>query len=102
MAFAIFPLNVCRNPCQVVFFLEGGFVANFLKRNFCLFMQMLLTVDGMTNFKIHSARGNRDSFCLCGGQSSTKKFYITAQNIGKLPIFAGVCRIVTLFIFMLL
>ncbi|XP_025078478.1 murinoglobulin-1-like isoform X5 [Pomacea canaliculata] len=60
-------------------------VYNYLDK--CL--NMLLTVDGMTNFKIHSARGNRDSFCLCGGQSSTKKFYITAQNIGKLPIFAG-------------
>nr|KAG5694344.1 hypothetical protein BaRGS_035212 [Batillaria attramentaria] len=49
---------------------------------------MMLQVDGLKGFKVHNARANRDPFCLCGGKSHTKKFFITAQDIGKLPIFA--------------
>ena len=52
--------------------------------------QMLLMVDGMKGFKIHGARMNREPFCLCGGKSETKKFFFTAQDIGKLPIYARV------------
>ena len=52
--------------------------------------QMLLMVDGMKGFKVHGARANRQAFCLCGGKSKTKKFFITAQDIGKLPIYARV------------
>ena len=52
--------------------------------------QMLLMVDGMKGFKIHRVGMNRQPFCLCGGKSETKKFFITAQDIGKLPIYARV------------
>ena len=52
--------------------------------------QMLLMVDGMKGFKVHGARMNREPFCLCGGKSETKKFFFTAQDIGKLPIYARV------------
>ena len=47
-------------------------------------------VDGMKGFKVHGARANREPFCLCGGKSESKKFFITAQDIGKLPIYARV------------
>ncbi|KAK7480021.1 hypothetical protein BaRGS_00028754 [Batillaria attramentaria] len=59
-------------------------VYNYLDK--CL--HMMLQVDGLKGFKVHNARANRDPFCLCGGKSHTKKFFITAQDIGKLPIFA--------------
>lgn len=59
-------------------------VYNYLDK--CL--HMMLQVDGMKGFKVHNARATRDPFCLCGGQSRTTKFFITAQDIGKLPIFA--------------
>ncbi|XP_070176474.1 alpha-2-macroglobulin-like protein 1 isoform X1 [Littorina saxatilis] len=59
-------------------------IYNYLDK--CLHMQ--LRVDGKKGFKVHGARANRDPFCLCGGLSKTTKFFITAQDIGKLPIFA--------------
>ncbi|XP_076465640.1 alpha-2-macroglobulin-like protein 1 isoform X2 [Babylonia areolata] len=68
-------------------------VYNYLDK--CLHME--LKVDGMKGFKVHGPHANRAPFCLCGGMSKTRKFYITAQDIGKLPIFAralivpGVC-----------
>ena len=52
--------------------------------------QMMLMVDGQTGFKVHRYSLDREPFCLCGGESETKKIYITAQDIGKLPIFAEV------------
>ena len=47
-----------------------------------------MKVDGYDGFCIDGGRHPTRPLCACGGKSKTYKFFIAAQEIGHLPIYA--------------
>ncbi|XP_050400640.1 alpha-1-macroglobulin isoform X3 [Patella vulgata] len=61
-------------------------VFNYLDK--CVMMQMNIQVSDDEIVIVHG-ESNNAPFCLCGGQSNTKKYYIIPEEIGHLPITAS-------------